>query len=229
MREIILDTETTGLNKKEDRIIEIGCVELINKIPTGRQYHQYINPEGKIISAKAEEIHGINNKQLEDKPFFKDIAADFLSFIGDSILVAHNALFDISFINEELFRMGLSLINLERIVDSLALARQKHPMGPNSLDALCKRYNISNSHRKLHGALLDAQLLAEVYIELTGGKQQFFSFELIDNKENSRVFSLKTASVRPEPLPARLSAYDQEKHREFIRSFPKEALWNKFL
>lgn len=177
MRQIILDTETTGLRTEDgDRIIEIGCIELINRKFTGKQYHQYINPQ-KIIHSEAVAVHGITNQFLETKPFFADIADEFLEFIKDSELIIHNAPFDVGFINHELrlLRKKAKPINeLCRIIDTLPLARQLHIGQRNSLDALCKRYGIDNSNRELHGALLDANLLAQVYLAMTGGQSCLF-------------------------------------------------------
>ncbi len=147
MREIVFDTETTGLERLEDRVIEIGGVELINKFPTGRTFHKYINPQGRQVHAEALAVHGISNEQLLDKPTFAEILDEFLEFFDGAKLVAHNAMFDLGFINAELARLGQAEIQVERVVDTLALARRKHPMGPNSLDALCKRYGIENGHR----------------------------------------------------------------------------------
>ncbi len=171
MREIVLDTETTGLNPNGgDRLIEIGCVELINRIPTGREYHVYINPE-RDVPAEAEAVHGLSTQFLLDKPLFKVVASDFMVFIADDPLVIHNAAFDVGFLNAELARLRLGPITMDRVVDTLQLARRKHPGGPNSLDALCKRYGIDNSNRIKHGALMDSLLLADVYIELLGERQ----------------------------------------------------------
>src|SRR5918995_4926172 len=171
MREIIFDTETTGLDARDDRIIEIGGVELVNRFPTGRNFHVFINPQGRDVHPDAQAVHGIGNADLVDKPPFAEIAGQFLEFVDGAKLVAHNAGFDMGFINAELGRLGAPAIAPDRVVDTLALARRKHPMGPNSLDALCRRYGIDNSRRTKHGALLDSELLAEVYIELIGGKQ----------------------------------------------------------
>ncbi len=155
MREIIFDTETTGLDRLDDRVIEIGGVELINRFPTGRTFHVYINPEGKTVHPDALAVHGISNEQLADKSLFAGVLHDFLDFIDGAKLIAHNAMFDMGFINAELNRLGHPPIHNDRVVDTLALARRKHPMGPNSLDALCRRYGIDNSHRTMHGALLE--------------------------------------------------------------------------
>ncbi|MGD9868469.1 MAG: DNA polymerase III subunit epsilon, partial [Hyphomicrobiales bacterium] len=171
MREIVLDTETTGLDPATgDRIVEVGCVELVNHIPTGRVWHQYLNPERDMPEA-AFKVHGLSSEFLKDKPLFAAVAKDFVDFIEDARLVIHNASFDIGFINSELARCELAPVGFERVVDTLALARRKHPGAQNSLDALCRRYQVDSSARRKHGALLDAELLAEVYIELIGGHQ----------------------------------------------------------
>ena len=170
-REIVLDTETTGFDtSKGHRLIELGCIELFNRIPTGREFHRYVNPE-RDVPVEAQQVHGITTEFLVDKPVFSAIAQQFLEFIGDDILVIHNASFDIAFLNFELQRVGLAPISMSRVVDTLALARRKHPAGPNSLDALCKRYGVDNTRRTKHGALLDSLLLADVYVELLGERQ----------------------------------------------------------
>ena len=171
MREIVFDTETTGLDSREERIIEIGGIELVNRFPTGRVFHRYLNPQGRAIHPDAQAVHGISAADLADKPTFADIADEFLAFIDGASLVAHNAGFDMAFVNAELARIGQRAVDPGLVVDTLQLARRRHPMGPNSLDALCRRYGIDNSHRTKHGALLDSELLAEVYVELIGGKQ----------------------------------------------------------
>jgi DNA polymerase-3 subunit epsilon len=170
MREIVLDTETTGLDARSHRILEIACIELVNHIPTGRRFHKLVDPEME-VSAEAAAIHGITNAKLKDAPKFGEIVAEFLDFVADSRLVIHNAEFDVGFINAELARLGFPKIPLARATDTVALARKKFPGAPASLDALCKRFGIDNAHRTLHGALLDADLLAQVYLELIGGRQ----------------------------------------------------------
>jgi DNA polymerase-3 subunit epsilon len=171
MREIVFDTETTGLSPASgDRMVEIGCVEIVNRIETGRQFHAYFNPDREMPS-EAEAVHGLSTIFLSDKPSFADKAAEFLEFIEDSPLVAHNASFDFGFLNHELSHCGRAAVSLSRMVDTLTLARSKHPGAKHSLDALCVRFGIDRSHRVKHGALLDAQLLAQVYVELTGGRQ----------------------------------------------------------
>ncbi len=178
MREIVFDTETTGLDSRLDRVIEIGGIELDNRFPTGRTFHVYLNPQGRQIHPEAQAVHGITDADLAGKPVFAEIADEFVAFIDGAKLVAHNAGFDIAFINAEFARLGHAADRSDRVVDTLALARRKHPMGPNSLDALCRRYGIDNSRRTKHGALLDSELLAEVYIELIGGKQAALGLEV---------------------------------------------------
>jgi DNA polymerase-3 subunit epsilon len=229
MREIIFDTETTGLLKEEDRIIEIGCVELVNRFPTGRTFHHYINPQGREIHPEAEAVHGISAKHLADKPIFDVIAPQFLEFVDDGKLVAHNASFDMGFINAEFARLGIESVADDRVIDTLEIARRKHPMGPNSLDALCKRYGVDLSRRTRHGALLDAELLAEVYIELAGGRQAAL---VLDSHGGDASFGDglgKAASIakRPVPLPSRLSKEESEAHRELVRKLGENAIWNR--
>jgi DNA polymerase III subunit epsilon len=171
MREIVFDTETTGLDPKSgDRMVEMGCVEMVNRVPTGATYHAYYNPE-RDMPAGAEAVHGLSSAFLSDKPLFRDTAQEFLDFIGDAPLVAHNAAFDFGFLNNELELIDREPVNLDRMVDTVKIARKKHPGAKNSLDALCSRYGVDRSHRVKHGALLDAELLAQVYVELLGGRQ----------------------------------------------------------
>ena len=177
MREIGLDTETTGIDPSDGhRIIEIGALEMVNQTPTGERFHIYINPERE-IDAGAVNIHGLTQEFLSDKPVFADVVSGFLDFIGDSQLVIHNAPFDMGFINAELVRLGKAALPMDRAVDTLTMARRKFPGAQASLDALCRRFEIDNSHRDLHGALVDADLLATVYIELLGGRQRHLSLE----------------------------------------------------
>ncbi len=232
MREIVFDTETTGLERLEDRVIEIGGVELVNRFPTGRTFHKFINPQGRQVHPDALAIHGISNEQLLDKPTFADIFAEFQDFFDGAKLVAHNAMFDLGFINAELDRLGQPPIVVERIVDTLALARRKHPMGPNSLDALCRRYGIDNSHRTLHGALLDSQILAEVYIELIGGKQTALGLSV----ENAAGRAERTETVgeivlrqRPTPLAPRLTEAERAAHAALVEKMGDKAIWKKYL
>jgi DNA polymerase III subunit epsilon len=228
LREIVLDTETTGLDPEGDRVIELGCIELVNRIPSGREFHSYLNPETRDVNPQAEAVHGLSTAFLRDKPLFGSVADRFLAFIGEDPLVIHNAAFDIGFLNKELERAGRATIAFDRAVDTLALARRKHPAGPNSLDALCKRYGIDISHRKKHGALLDSALLAEVYLELLGERQA--TLGLTRERQSATVVHLKVpaASVRPQPLPPRLTADDLAAHLVFVRSLGPEALWLRF-
>ena len=234
MREIIFDTETTGLSHaKGDRVIEIGAIEMINKFPTGNIYHQYINSEGFPIHPDALKVHGINEDFLKDKPLFAAIADEFIEFFSNARLVAHNAPFDIGFVNSELKRIDKPQFTPEIVIDTLAIAKRKHPMGPNSLDALCKRYSVDNSHRQKHGALLDAELLAEVYIELLGGKQA--SLELVANNKSAKTNNFAPQSdnpraviQRPKPLASPLDDQQKKAHKNFIADFGVEPLWNEY-
>lgn len=230
MREIVFDTETSGLDPADDRIIELGCLELDNRFPTGRVFHVFINPEGRAIHPDAQAVHGISSADLADKPAFKEIADGFLAFAEGARLVAHNANFDIGFVNAELGRLGQPLVEPYRVVDTLAIARRKHPMGPNSLDALCRRYGIDNSHRTKHGALLDAELLAEVYIELIGGKQAALGLDAVVHEETgTRADSHVAIPVRerPRPLPPRLSDEARAAHSALVHELGEQPLWIK--
>ncbi len=227
MREIILDTETTGLSPTAgDRIVEIGAVELFNHIPTGKTYHVYLNPE-RDMPKEAEAVHGLSAAFLKDKPLFKTIAKEFLEFVSDDPLIIHNASFDMGFINAELGFIGGTAIPPSQVIDTLQMARRSHPMGPNSLDALCKRYGIDNSKRTKHGALLDAELLADVYLELIGGRQTAL---ILQAETKSRVTEIEvvrlTAHQRPTPLPSRLTEAEQQAHQASIAGFGSETLWN---
>lgn len=230
MREIVFDTETTGLDSKTDRVIEIGGVELDNRFPTGRTFHVYINPDGQQIHPDAQAVHGISVADLADKPVFAGIADAFLDFFDGAKFVAHNAGFDMGFINVELSRIGQPAIDPGRVVDTLALARRKHPMGPNSLDALCKRYGIDNSHRTLHGALLDAELLAEVYIEMIGGKQAALGLEVKSVTETpgqTMNGDVERPLSRPNPLPSRLTEDEIAAHTRLVEQLGDDAIWKK--
>lgn len=233
MREIIFDTETTGLDSRDDRVIEIGGVEMVNRFPTGRTFHHYINPQGREIHPEAQAVHGISAAQLVGKPAFGEILADFMDFIDGADLVAHNAGFDIAFINAEFARLGQPAIEPGRVVDTLALARRKHPMGPNSLDALCRRYGIDNSRRTKHGALLDSELLAEVYVELVGGKQAALGFEaVIASVSGAEVEAMVVETVivaRPNVLPPRLSEAELAAHASLVAGLGDKAIWKKLL
>lgn len=224
-REIVLDTETTGLKANGgDRLVEIGCIEMINRIPTGIEFHAFVNPEGREVHPEAEAIHGISNTFLEDKPAFQEVAVGFEAFIGDDPLVIHNAPFDIGFINMELGRLDRSLISMERVIDTLALARRKHPAGPNTLDALCKRYGIDNTIRTKHGAIVDSLLLADVYVELLGERQANLSLAQKGQASNQRHGAKKVAQ-RPEPLPGRLTPEDLARHEDFVETLGETAIW----
>ncbi|TKT82802.1 DNA polymerase III subunit epsilon [Aquamicrobium sp. LC103] len=230
MREIIFDTETTGLDNQDDRIIEFGGVELVNRFPTGRTFHVFINPQGRSVHPEALAVHGISDAQLVGEPTFEAISAKLLDFIEDATLIAHNANFDIGFLNAEFARLGVAPVDPSLVVDTLAIARRKHPMGPNSLDALCRRYGIDNSHRTKHGALLDSELLAEVYIELIGGKQAALSLEVqsnaVEEQGDMEAFGTTTL-VRPRPLAPRLSEADLAAHRELVAELGSEPIWAK--
>ncbi|HMQ57184.1 MAG TPA: DNA polymerase III subunit epsilon [Rhizobiaceae bacterium] len=232
MREIIFDTETTGLDPNADRVIEIGAIELVNRFASGRSFHVYINPDGREVHPEALAVHGISNAQLLDKPKFAAIVDDFLAFVGDGKLIAHNAGFDMGFINAELGRLGQPPFAPDRVIDSLALARRRHPMGPNSLDALCKRYGVDNSHRTKHGALLDSELLAEVYIELAGGRQAALGLTVEVDPRPSRgggAAGPATIGPRPVPLPPRLDAEAEAAHARMVAKLGDGALWKRYL
>jgi DNA polymerase-3 subunit epsilon len=228
MREIVFDTETTGLDWRDERIIELGGVELINRFPTGRTFHRYINPQGRQINVEAQAVHGISAADLADKPTFADIAEEFMAFVDGAHLVAHNAGFDMAFINAELGRLGHPGVEQNRVIDTLAIAKRKHPMGPNSLDALCRRYGIDNSHRTKHGALLDSELLAEVYIELIGGKQAALGLDTFVSGQSAAI-EITTVEIvirqRPAPLSPRLSEAELAAHSLLVRDLGDKALW----
>lgn len=233
MREIVLDTETTGLDaRRGDRLIEVGCVELINRIPTGREFHRFFNPEDRDVHPDAEAVHGISTAFLKDKPLFRAEVDAFLAFIAEDPLIIHNATFDIGFINAELERLKRPPLTMDRVVDTLALARRKHPAGPNSLDALCKRYGIDNSKRTKHGALMDSFLLADVYVELLGERQATLGLASRRNEASIRNRSLgggTQAMTRPRPLPPRLGPEDESRHIEFVKSLGANAIWRRYV
>jgi DNA polymerase-3 subunit epsilon len=228
MREIVLDTETTGLDPYQGhRLVEVGCVELVNRIPTGNTFHRYLNPQ-RDMPAEAQAVHGLSAEFLKDKPLFADVAAELVAFLGDAPLVIHNAAFDVGFLNAELERAGQSLIARDRMVDTLLLARRKHPGGPNRLDDLCARYGIDNSRRTKHGALLDAELLAEVYVELIGARQA--QLVLSQTKAGARSAAAPaTIRQRPTPLAGRISAEERAAHRSFISALGEAAIWRDYL
>lgn len=225
MREIVLDTETTGLDPAQGhRLVELGCIELLNRIPTGATFHTYINPE-RDMPAEAFAVHGLSEEFLKDKPRFAEVADDFIAFIGDLPLVIHNASFDHGFLNAELKRIERMLIARERLVDTLLLARRKHPAGPNRLDDLCARYGIDNSRRSKHGALLDAEILAEVYLELIGARQA--QLGLAEKVAGDRAARGGAAVLRqrPEPLAPRVNDADRNAHHDFVATLGGGALW----
>ena len=227
MREIVLDTETTGLDPAQGhRLIEVGCVELINRIPTGQTFHHYLNPD-RDVPAEAFAIHGLSTEFLLDKPHFSDIAEEFLGFLGEAALVIHNASFDHGFLNAELERASRALIARDRLIDTLLLARRKHPAGPNRLDDLCARYGIDNSHRTKHGALLDAEILAEVYLELIGARQA--QLGLVETAwRGSEQPRGAAARTRPVALPTRLTDAERAAHGEFVASLGGEPIWQSY-
>ena len=230
MREIIFDTETTGLDSRDDRVIELGGVELVNRFPTGRTFHKFINPQGRAVHAEAQAVHGISAADLVGKPIFSEIAEEWLAFTDGAKLIAHNANFDIGFLNLEFGRLGHPAIDVGRVVDTLALARRKHPMGPNSLDALCRRYGIDNTHRTKHGALLDSELLAEVYIELIGGKQAALILDAVAAQVNGagEVADIDISiGARPIALPPRLTEAERAAHAGLVGTLGEKALWLK--
>ncbi len=227
MREIVLDTETTGLDPAQGhRIVEIGALELFNHIPSGRSFHAFMNPE-RPIPPEAEAVHGLGNEFLKDKPVFAAVAEEFLGFIADAVLVIHNASFDVGFLNAELGYVRKPLILAERVIDTLALARQKHPMGPNSLDALCKRYGIDNSKRTRHGALLDSELLADVYLELIGGRQTALTLAAASIARPVVSVQARPGLTRSRPLPSRLSEKERGAHSRFVEGLGSGAMWKK--
>jgi DNA polymerase-3 subunit epsilon len=224
MREIVFDTETTGFSFADgDRMVEIGCVELVNRVETGRTFHAYYHPE-RTMPAEAQRVHGLSDAFLSDKPLFAHGVEDLLEFIGDSPLVAHNASFDFGFLNGELVRCGRGAVNLDRMVDTIVIARTRHPGAKHSLDALCSRYGIDRSHRVVHGALLDAQLLSQVYVELTGGRQIGLTLvtETIE-VQTSFVAAAAPAVVRPARL-FEASPEELSRHAAFMEKI-KNPLW----
>ncbi|TDH37817.1 DNA polymerase III subunit epsilon [Pseudohoeflea suaedae] len=230
MREIIFDTETTGLENKNDRIIEIGGVELENMFPTGRSIHLYINPDGRDIHPDAQAVHGITAEFLADKPVFADVVQEIIDFFDGAKYVAHNANFDMGFVNAEFARLGIPAVDPARVIDTLAIARRRHPMGPNSLDALCRRYGIDNSHRTRHGALLDAELLADVYIEMNGGRQAALGLvnQGDQNPADDEVaVEMVSYGERPAPLPSLLTEDEFVAHEKLIARMGDKALWRK--
>jgi DNA polymerase-3 subunit epsilon len=224
VREIVLDTETTGLDPLQGhRLVEIGCVELVNRIPSGQTFHAYLNPE-RAMPVEAFAIHGLSDEFLKDKPPFAQVADALLAFLHDAPLVIHNAAFDIGFLNAELERFGRPVITRERMIDTLLIARRKHAGGSNRLDDLCARYGIDNSHRSKHGALLDAELLAEVYVELIGARQAqlVLSQSVVPDRAPGAPIVIRERSL---PLAARITAEERAAHRRFVATLSKSAIW----
>src|SRR3982075_1889989 len=229
MREIVLDTETTGLDPlRGDRLVEIGCVEIFNRMPTGQTFHRHLNPE-RDMPAEAFAVAGFSSEFLADKPLFAHVVEDFLEFIADAPLVIHNASFDISFINTELDRIKRPAIVRDRLVGTPLLARRKHPGVSNRLDDLCSRYAIDNSRRTKHGALLDAELLAEVYIDLIGARQS--QLILADENRHTRAggYGEMPRRQRAEPLAPRVTEADRTAHRAFVATLGDKSVWGDFL
>ena len=230
MREIVFDTETTGLKANgDDRVVEIGAVELVNHIPTGTVFHEYIDPE-RSMPIEAYNVHGLSEEFLTGKPKFAEIAGKWLDFIDDARLIAHNASFDMGFINAELRRLDIEAIGDDRVVDTLQISRRRNPGGQHSLDALCSRFGIDNSRRTKHGALLDAELLAEVYIELIGGKQAALGFATDRDADNAYAPRVrpKVVGARPQALPPRITPDEITAHRAFVETLGDKALWRRY-
>ena len=228
MREIVLDTETTGFEPSQgDRIVEIGAVELLNHVPTGRTYHQYINPE-RSMPQEAFQVHGLGDDFLRDKPVFARIVDDFLEFVGDSMMVIHNASFDVKFLNAELGWCKRPQFQQGCAIDTLDIARRRFPGSPASLDALCRRFGIDNSSRTLHGALLDSEILADVYLELIGGKQPDFALAPVQSKSSDGATAENwRPQRRPQPLPSRITDSEKAAHAAFVEKLGDNALWGR--
>lgn len=228
MREIILDTETTGLDPaKGDRLVEIGCIETLNQIPTGIEFHRYINPQ-RDMPEGAFKVHGLSAEFLSDKPLFATVAEEFLAFIGEARLVIHNAEFDMRFINAELARAGRAAIGNERVIDTLAIARRKFPGSPASLDALADRFQVDRSGRGKHGALIDSLILAEVYLELSGGRQAALALTSAPAPRPRKAGEAAPLSAKPLALPPRLSEAEREAHAAFVATLGKDAVWGDY-
>jgi DNA polymerase-3 subunit epsilon len=226
VREVIFDTETTGLDPTGgDRIIEIAAIEILNDKITDKIFHVYVDPQ-RDVPDSAFKVHGISREFLIDKPIFSNIIDEFINFIGDDPLIAHNAEFDLKFINEELRRAGRPVLENNLIIDTLALARQKHPGAANSLDALCARYGIDRSRRTKHGALIDTEILAEVYLELKCGRQKSLSFSVQKDARKIEHFGLRT--IRMHPLIHEITSVEDTHHQEFIESWNSKSLWEEY-
>jgi DNA polymerase III subunit epsilon len=229
MREIVLDTETTGLDPYQGhRMVEIGCIELVNRIPSGQTFHRYLNPE-RDIPAEAFAVHGLSADFLADKPRFAEIVEPLLEFLGDDPLVAHNASFDLGFINAELERAKRAVMGRDRLVDTLLLARRKFPGGPNRLDDLCARFGIDNSRRTKHGALLDAEILAEVYLDLIEARQAQLGLAATVVNAAVSAATRAVAMLRPQPLRPRISADERSAHRAFVATLGTNAIWRDYV
>jgi DNA polymerase-3 subunit epsilon len=226
IREIVFDTETTGLDPYQGhRLVEIGCVELVNRFPTGRTFHRHINPE-RDVPAEAMAVHGLSGDFLKNKPVFAEILGDLLGFIGEAPLVAHNAAFDLGFLNAELDRLQHPAIPRDRLVDTLMLARRKYPGGANRLDDLCARFGIDNSRRTKHGALLDAELLAEIYLDLIDARQPQLGLLAVLPTTTKSASGVRW--LRPIALPPRLTDADRAAHRSLVAEFGPKAIWNDY-
>ena len=228
MREIVLDTETTGMSPQEGhRLVEIAAVEIVHRVQTGRAFHQLVNPL-RDVPDDAARVHGHTTAALADKPLFADVVDDFLSFVGDAPLVIHNAEFDMRFVNAELALLGRKPIEMDRVVDTLALARKKHPGLPNSLDALCDRYRIDRTRRVKHGALLDAEILVEVYSELTGGRQRSLSFGEIDTRSQTMIIVSQRRAEPRSPRNPLIQVDETIAHLDHIRTLGDGAIWLRY-
>jgi DNA polymerase III subunit epsilon len=229
MREIVFDTETTGLDPLQgDRLVEIGCIEMVNLFPTGKVFHCYFNPQ-RDMPEQAFKIHGLSGEFLKDKSLFADKVDELIAFLGDAQLVAHNAMFDLGFLNAELERAGRAAVNRERMVDTLVIARRKHPGGSNRLDDLCVRYAIDNSRRTKHGALLDAELLAEIYVELIGARQASLVLSQTTAAPAAVAGEPIIVRERAEPLAARVTDEERSAHRRFIATLGDGAIWRDYI
>jgi DNA polymerase III subunit epsilon len=227
MREIVFDTETTGLEPLNgDRLVEIGCIEIVNRFPTGKTFHRYINPE-RDIPAGAFAVHGLSSEFLSKHSRFAEVVEDFLEFIGDAPLIAHNASFDLGFINAELERAGRRAVGRDRLIDTLLLARRRFPGGQNNLDNLCSRLGIDNSHRTKHGALLDAELLTEVYLELIGARQTTLGLSQSDTFDGVAVRAVYPP--RPQPLVDRTTEAERTAHLAFVATLGESAIWRDYI
>src|SRR5712671_7525319 len=229
MREVVFDTETTGLDPYQGhRLVEIGCIELVNRFPTGQTFHRYLNPE-RDVPPEAFAIHGLSHEYLKAKPVFANIAVDLLAFIGEAALIAHNAVFDLGFLNAELERGKQAPIQRDRLIDTLLLARRKYPGGSNRLDDLCARFGIDNSRRTKHGALLDAELLAEVYVELIGARQAQLILVDVGTSALGAPAGPVPIRVRPTALALRLTADERDAHLAFVATLGEGAIWCDYL